>query len=1324
MLDLPLAVKVVAFATTLFVAKVQTMPQLLPPEINAGNSENSFLRPLLIDSYVNCSAFCLIDLDCVGFTIYRVKEITENDPIFWCRTDVEHKNEDLQKGEIVYTAMLRDKLPKVVRTPTRPVSKSKLHARSRRDFSDDEHVFNQNTVSDANSAEELKSISTKLLESPNLAQITVESKIPALIPSSPQLTKVISVPATIIGNGSNVKGNRPTIITNVTTKPGKNNLTVASSKVTAALANPDLAQLTIEHTVPALVESFPQQTIEKIVPNVVRNQSASILVNSIGKPTFTSFTKNKTLSVAPSNISAALENPDVAQLTIEHTVPAIFESFPQETSQVTIPVGSHSQVTLENTNAKPTLHPGTLKPNDTFTNSNITAALENPNLAQLTIEHTVPVLVQGPPQKTNQVFVVNAVGNQSQINNSDNSTPMQTFKLNGTSTTLHPSNATQALENPDLAQLTIEHTVPALVASSPEVTNEISVENAVSNETNGATSSTTSIFPDSLGVNATIAAPLETNTESPEEIQTNIVVSLHEGNISAPINFSLASPVKQESFLSQSQHKNEGVLKLAMKLVRPIAGSNVITDDGSTNTDSSQIGVPLRVTARPVAFTPITTIKPSLANSTNPELEKPTTFPPPSRTPENISINNPGPIMVPSPTNVLELGNNNRTQQATNQSNISSADSSVSSPESTSTQSETPSTSNPSVPSAFQVITIQNPEIKITTNIPTQGVANTTNVIFRTKTHANINIVFETELVVPRSEDIQPNMKITFETANISQKSELPQITNIPPKSEIPETTIIPSISENVETIIIPAKSEVAETTIIPIKSDIQETTIIPPKSEIPETTIIPPKSEIPETTIIPPKSEIPETTVIPPNPEHRETTIIPLKSENAETTMAPPKSDISKIPSIPQKSIILETTVVPLESDISNATNISPKPEIIIFFKNESNPVTVNFFNISNEILFPNTTATTIPQSVDQMITSEIIQNSLVRPPVSLLQEKLPFEDVHIPTTTTGRTNKLPVVSGNLEPVPPQSELLEGKEVATFGSTEIPFPINSVKRTLQMQTAHPTSLRQQPFRIRVTSDGTITIPEDANSFGQTTGSNAFEECVYSDRERVKREITATAFSSLNDEPTLLTFVNNSECVGIFSKTGKKSVRSISKLFPDFPFQQRQVLAGAFYNDSVLLFDDNEEQQIWRFTYDSASQAYVHEPQQFVLTTQYFLKEFCGIHTTHFNIKAVAQFSVADNSCILIDSTNNFRISPHASEDARSLADVIKATVETEFVNYVEAVFAWLDEPDVSQVYIFGSNSEVYEIFKDSFTDFKWKKGSYRVVPYEDFPLR
>ncbi|CAG7831899.1 unnamed protein product, partial [Allacma fusca] len=96
------------------------------------------------------------------------------------------------------------------------------------------------------------------------------------------------------------------------------------------------------------------------------------------------------------NISAALENPDLAQLTFEHTVPAIFESFPQETSQVTIPVESHSQVTLENTNAKPTLHPGKLKPNDTFTNSNITAALENPNLAQLTIEHTVPVLVQGP----------------------------------------------------------------------------------------------------------------------------------------------------------------------------------------------------------------------------------------------------------------------------------------------------------------------------------------------------------------------------------------------------------------------------------------------------------------------------------------------------------------------------------------------------------------------------------------------------------------------------------------------------------------------------------------------------------------------------------------------------------------------------------------------------------------------------------------------------------------------------------------------------------------------------------------------------------------
>jgi len=77
-------------------------------------------------------------------------------------------------------------------------------------------------------------------------------------------------------------------------------------------------------------------------------------------------------------------------------------------------------------------------------------------------------------------------------------------------------------------------------------------------------------------------------------------------------------------------------------------------------------------------------------------------------------------------------------------------------------------------------------------------------------------------------------------------------------------------------------------------------------------------------------------------------------------------------------------------------------------------------------------------------------------------------------------------------------------------------------------------------------------------------------------------------------------------------------------------------------------------------------------------------------------------------------------ISPLAPQDLVDLAKSIHFLLTTEFVNYPEAVFSWLDESPPLTVYVFGSNGELYALTREK--DEAWVPGHFKNIPYEDFP--
>jgi hypothetical protein len=85
-----------------------------------------------------------------------------------------------------------------------------------------------------------------------------------------------------------------------------------------------------------------------------------------------------------------------------------------------------------------------------------------------------------------------------------------------------------------------------------------------------------------------------------------------------------------------------------------------------------------------------------------------------------------------------------------------------------------------------------------------------------------------------------------------------------------------------------------------------------------------------------------------------------------------------------------------------------------------------------------------------------------------------------------------------------------------------------------------------------------------------------------------------------------------------------------------------------------------------------------------------------------------------------IHSSRDVFLSPNASREAISLAASIKFMMEKEFIVYVQAVFSWLDEPFISSVFVYGSDGELYKVFREKH---EWIPGKYEVLPYAQFPL-
>ena len=86
----------------------------------------------------------------------------------------------------------------------------------------------------------------------------------------------------------------------------------------------------------------------------------------------------------------------------------------------------------------------------------------------------------------------------------------------------------------------------------------------------------------------------------------------------------------------------------------------------------------------------------------------------------------------------------------------------------------------------------------------------------------------------------------------------------------------------------------------------------------------------------------------------------------------------------------------------------------------------------------------------------------------------------------------------------------------------------------------------------------------------------------------------------------------------------------------------------------------------------------------------------------------------------------NALVSPNATSTELSLAHSIEHLLQTEYINYVEAIFVWADEPSLSIVYVYGSNGELYVVHRNMVRNSPefglWKPGNYALIPYEQFP--
>ncbi|OXA58671.1 hypothetical protein Fcan01_08183 [Folsomia candida] len=225
--------------------------------------------------------------------------------------------------------------------------------------------------------------------------------------------------------------------------------------------------------------------------------------------------------------------------------------------------------------------------------------------------------------------------------------------------------------------------------------------------------------------------------------------------------------------------------------------------------------------------------------------------------------------------------------------------------------------------------------------------------------------------------------------------------------------------------------------------------------------------------------------------------------------------------------------------------------------------------------------------------------------------------------------------------------------------------------------------------------------------------------CMYEDRERFKRNLQATAFSWIHGIPTMLSFSRHTSCVGILQKNGTRSIKHLKKMFPEFPSSETSVETAAFIHDNVVLIDSSPAQRVWTYMYDQDKDSYKSMTQ---MSKSQFL-EMCDIPTFSSHIKAFAQVSAQDPTCILFGDSREATLSSNATSEAVSLAGCIKFMLDKEFVTHVEAVFRWLDEPFITSIYVYGSDGELYRIFRNNLPGTLWTPGNYEVLQYSQFPL-
>ncbi|ODN01797.1 hypothetical protein Ocin01_04865 [Orchesella cincta] len=463
----------------------------------------------------------------------------------------------------------------------------------------------------------------------------------------------------------------------------------------------------------------------------------------------------------------------------------------------------------------------------------------------------------------------------------------------------------------------------------------------------------------------------------------------------------------------------------------------------------------------------------------------------------------------------------------------------------------------------------------------------------------------------------------------------------------------------------------------------------------------------------------------------------LPNTATAVENGASTPASDAVPETTATETSTVEDkTSTQPIESGVTEIPLVSSSPNTIAEPTSTSAATTQESTESTTEPFSSSTSSTSSPliasnssfdvvtntrhhfESYDDLVAklNQTFEKSYIEI-TQALSELLKNETVFTNRTASESTTLSPLTTPTTgrPTVTPKPEII----AQNSSDGETPLYPDSVDTSLSDLSA-PSYSSQEPLE-----------PEDESLFGTTTpkyNSDVFLRgetspgCLMEDRESFKRNAYSTVYSMTDGKPTMLSFLERETCVGTLSKTGRRTVRSRGILLPQLPLRLK-IEAGMYIQNRLYLFDSSPAQKVWSFTYENSTRIYSLKSHS-VISVDAFL-QVCDIlsHPPNFRVKAIAQFSLTDPTCIVYDKMGTPLLSANPSEEAVSLVNAIRYLMEREFVSQINSIFSWLDDSFVKSVYLYGTNGELYELYRDATSHNLWPMGKYRLIPYEEFPI-